>query len=78
MARWISRLGAGGDVVENSDDGVGGAADDPVGSKGGVRGREGGESSAGLRTAFVMSPERGFVWPRGSNSERPFRWVWWL
>ena len=58
MARWIRGLGAGRGVVENSDYGVGRAVgNDPVESKSvrdGVRGREGGESSAGLHAAFVM------------------------
>ena len=55
---WIRGIAAGRAVVVNSDCGVGGVVnDDAVDSESvgdGVRGLEGGDSSAGLYTAFVI------------------------
>jgi hypothetical protein len=77
MAGWIWGLDANRGIFENSDFGVGGAVnDDAVDSENvgdGVRGLEGGDSSAGLCTVFVIGSKTrtrlpwciGSVWAFG-------------
>jgi len=73
-AGWIWALDAGRGIVENNDCGVGGVVnDDEVDSENvgdGVRELGGGESSAGLWTAFVIGSKRRTRLPCGIGSER--------
>lgn len=76
IAGWICCLDAGRGIVENSDCGVGGAVnDDAVESESvgdGVRGLDGGESSAGMCTAFVIGSKTRTRLPWSIGSEWAF------
>ena len=82
MAGWIWGLGAGRGTVENNDCGVGGVVnDDALESENvgdGVRGLEGGESSAGLWTAFVIGSKTRTRLPWSMCMSRAALWRrWW-
>ena len=74
IAGWIWALDAGRGIVENNDCGVGGVVnDDEVESENvgeGVRELRGGESSAGLWTAFVIGSKTRTRLPCSISSER--------
>ena len=76
MAGWIWRLDAGRGIVENNDCGVGGGVDDdavdPESVGDGVRELDGGESCAGLCTAFVIGSKTRTLLPWGISSDWVF------
>lgn len=76
MTGWIWGLSAGRGIVENNDCGVGGMVnDDALESENvgdGVRGLDGGESSARLWTAFMIGLKTRLPWCVCMTSERLF------
>ena len=83
MAGWIWGLSAGRGIVVNNDCGVGGVVyDDALESENvgdGVRGLEGGESSAGRWIAFMIGSKTRtrLPWCVCMSFGRLFGWVWW-